>query len=567
MAIDQADRPSADEVLTETQANLDKWKLDARSMTPAQRQNDLRVYYKGTEINDMSVGPANLDHTLQQLGSLMDDKFADPEDLPLNPPDEVFGLHKVAYLGRKCNALDRGYGGPFRMRRVADGQIEFLPPGNDAPVVDDTPMNLPFDHEHIQRVRRYINNRARQPPQARDDDDEFDIDTRIARDLRDRSKGLRLSAEDIAIIRVLQRFYGRRLGGSSAANDSRTDLTPVPQFDPLVELPPSATRAWRDFEVTDLGGTESILFLHDPTAPEELRPLAEAVEKFVRSALATAKAKRRRAARFNRGIIQRGIIEFLELVQAAYVTEDVAELPADRVSRLKDFIQDLRRRHRGMRSSDRERVGAVDPQDITDELAKLSVRVHDLVDYVDPDLIQTGNLNLAQTNNQDPNGVNRPDRSGNVNSNGNGTDKHDLTGINAGKSRNSAQEVATTVQRTGNQEGQQEEGQEGGGAGGALVEGGQGLAEAGEAPVDGGADPVEGEGEGAGNDGNDAPQPPAILPGANAAPLPVPVKGGPRLLANGTMGKYCKHPCFTGFSTVTGIQCLHIKCCRNGMEA
>lgn len=167
MAIDQADRTSAAEVLIEPQANLDKWKLDAGNITPAQRQNNLRVYYKGTEINDMPVGPANFKHTAEQYDILVDDRFM-PGEPPLNPPDAVFGRHKVAYLARKRNALDRGLGALFRMRRAANGQMDILPAGNDAPVANDASMNLPFEHEHIQRVRRYIDNRTRQPAQSRD---------------------------------------------------------------------------------------------------------------------------------------------------------------------------------------------------------------------------------------------------------------------------------------------------------------------------------------------------------------------------------------------------------------
>lgn len=194
--------------------------------------------------------------------------------------------------------------------------------------------------------------------------------------------GLRLSAEDRAIIRVLRQFHSRSLGGCTDANYNQTDLTSMPQFDPPVELPPPATRAWHDVAVIDLGETGSLLFLHDPTVPEELRHLAEAVETSVRSALTTANAARRVAVTLNRGVIRRRVIEFLERVQSAYDNEDVADLSADHVSRPKDFVQDLRRRYRCMRASDTGRVRAVDPQDIANELARISGRIHDLVGYV-----------------------------------------------------------------------------------------------------------------------------------------------------------------------------------------
>lgn len=60
MAIDQYNRPLMETIPRATEAGLDIWKNWARAIILAQREFQLRVYYKGTEINDAS--PASYIH-------------------------------------------------------------------------------------------------------------------------------------------------------------------------------------------------------------------------------------------------------------------------------------------------------------------------------------------------------------------------------------------------------------------------------------------------------------------------------------------------------------------------
>lgn len=211
MAISQDDRPSVQEVLASTQTNLDTWKDNARKMIPAQRQEELRVYYKGTEINDMAVGPTTFVHTVPDFEKVMNDVFSDLADPPLVLPDNSFQLLKAVDAKTRRDALVEGDGRPFRIQIGVGGQVEFVPPAIDGADTDGVRINLSINDEPVQRARRFVENRVRQELWARNITEQWLVDAEIAKNLKDWSKGPYLSAEYIAVISVLQAFYRDRI--------------------------------------------------------------------------------------------------------------------------------------------------------------------------------------------------------------------------------------------------------------------------------------------------------------------------------------------------------------------
>jgi hypothetical protein len=455
---------------------------------PAQRQDELRVYYKGNEINDMAVGPATFVHIAPDFEKLMNDVFRDLADPPLVLPNSSFQLLKAADAETRRDALVEGDGGPFRMQIGVGGQVEFVPPVIDEPNIDGVRIPLSINDEPVQRARRFIENRVRQRLRARNITEQWLIDAEIAKNLKDRSKDQYVSAEDIAVISVLQAFYHDRITWSAGVDDNQTELTPVPQFDPLAELPPPPTEEWLFVIVTAWSVNSSLISSHSPETPQELRPLAEGAEFMVRAALKIILDANPRMIITRRYLIRR-TFEYLERAQADHAANDATGFTQERIFKLAkfaDFMQDVRRRYKGMGVPERSKDEAEDAGYITDVL--FSCSIGELEYLVNSDPAATENPNPAETD--------------------------------AERAQRQAQEANALLEQGADQEDRQQQQQQ-------------------------------------------RQQP--VIPPVAPAPAPAPVKGGPRQLASGAMGKYCKHPCFTGINPRTGLPCGHTGCFYQGV--
>jgi hypothetical protein len=87
MEISQEARPCAEDLVRTTREALDSWIQTARAMNERQRQ-EIRVFYKGSVINDMAPGPNDFAKSQELFDQLMKNKYGDATLPPLDLPEK-----------------------------------------------------------------------------------------------------------------------------------------------------------------------------------------------------------------------------------------------------------------------------------------------------------------------------------------------------------------------------------------------------------------------------------------------------------------------------------------------
>jgi serine/threonine protein kinase len=266
MDIDQGMRPSAKELVRSTKHQLDVWIKAAQTMS-VQERKELRLFYRGNEINQMSPGPNNFDKSDEIFDYIMKDKYQDPALEQLNLPEKGWHGQKRKFEAEQAEGL-------WRMPQFemdANGVTYFEPPQvgkqpNPTQIYNSS-VNATLGN---QAARKRVGNI-------------LDIsDPKVSAYLTKLENGVE---DDLFKIKAVGQKMQKSLISMRLKEDTLVENKDIIATLTLwYSLPPQPEENWISATVSVLDG-DSILTSHDPLVPQDLRAVDRQLNTLVRNSM------------------------------------------------------------------------------------------------------------------------------------------------------------------------------------------------------------------------------------------------------------------------------------------
>jgi serine/threonine protein kinase len=266
MDIHQGMRPSAKELVESTKNCLDEWVKVAQTMSVDDRK-DLRLFYRGNEINQMSPGPNNFDKLDEIFDQIMKNKYQDPALEQLNLPEKGWHGQKRKFEAEQAEGL-------WRMPQFemdANGVTYFEPPQvgkqpNPTQIYNSS-VNATLGN---QAARKRVGNI-------------LDIsDPKVSAYLTKLENGVE---DDLFKIKAVGQKMQKSLISMRLKEDTLVENKDIIATLTLwYSLPPQPEENWISATVSVLDG-DSILTSHDPLVPQDLRAVDRQLNTLVRNSM------------------------------------------------------------------------------------------------------------------------------------------------------------------------------------------------------------------------------------------------------------------------------------------